>query len=68
MHQFNDPRRIPVSLPDDGPMRPKHAAGNKYEFVKYRLIVVATANLTIYELTLHCEQKRILSNITYLCS
>jgi hypothetical protein len=45
------PRRILVLLPDDGPVRPKHVAGNKYSIVKYRLIiyhfVVATATLTI---------------------
>jgi hypothetical protein len=43
---------ILISLPDDGPIRPKHVAGNKYSVVKYWLIknhlVVATANLTIY--------------------
>jgi hypothetical protein len=51
--QFNDPRRILISLPDDGPMRPKHVAGNKYSIVKYWLIinhfVVVTANQTIYK-------------------
>jgi hypothetical protein len=50
--QFDDPRRILVSLPDDGRMRPKHVAGNKYPIAKYLLIinhfVVATANLTTY--------------------
>jgi hypothetical protein len=48
------PRRTSIqkSLPDDGPMRQKHVAGNKYSIVNYSLIinnfVVATANLTIY--------------------
>jgi hypothetical protein len=28
-------RRILISLLDDGPMRPKHVAGNKYSIVKY---------------------------------
>jgi hypothetical protein len=51
--QFSNPRRIFVSLPDGGPMRPKHVAENKYSIVKYWLIindfVVATANLAIYK-------------------
>jgi hypothetical protein len=34
-YQFKHPRRILTSLPDDGPMRPKHVAGNKYSIVKY---------------------------------
>jgi hypothetical protein len=50
--EFNDPRSILISLPDDDHMRPKHVAGNKCSIVKYWLIinhfVVATANLTIY--------------------
>jgi hypothetical protein len=33
--QFNDPRGILISLPDDGPRRPKHVAGNKYSIIKY---------------------------------
>jgi hypothetical protein len=61
--QFNDTRRIIISLPDDGPMRPKHVAGNKYLIAKYWLIinhfVVVTANLTIYvwdtQQDAHCE-------------
>jgi hypothetical protein len=48
---FNDPRRNLISLPDDGPMRSKHVAGNKYSIVKYCFIinhfVVTTANLII---------------------
>jgi hypothetical protein len=48
-----DPRRIPISLPDDGPMGPKHVAGNKYSVVKYYLIinhyVVVMANLTKHD-------------------
>jgi hypothetical protein len=41
LHQYesilatNDPRSIPISLSDDGPMRQKHVAGNKYSIVRY---------------------------------
>jgi hypothetical protein len=73
-HQFSDPRCILVSLPDDGPMRPKHVAGNKYSIVKYLLIidhfVVETANLTIYvwdtQQDAHCEDNIQPVHIIYL--